>query len=64
MIEHLSLKTCPFCGGTAVLVKETHPTEGDYHFVKCSDCRVYTAAHFGELGIFRAMSAWNRRVNK
>jgi Lar family restriction alleviation protein len=61
MIEHLSLKRCPFCGETAVLVKEPHATEGYYHFVKCSNCGANTGAHFGELGMFRAMSAWNRR---
>lgn len=52
------LKNCPFCGGEAIIDKET-PYMFPIFRVKCSDCEMKTEVHTYKQN---AIDAWNRRV--
>ena len=58
------LKTCPFCGGEAVLCEEHDPMlRNDLAFVKCSDCGCHTPTFIiiGEAAVKDVVDVWNRR---
>ena len=64
------LKSCPFCGGEAVLCKDLVYDGNSYKtaIVKCKDCGCNTGAYIidGYWGIAStvqdAINAWNRRA--
>lgn len=47
------LKTCPFCGGEAVLCKGN-----EISYVQCTKCGCRTDTYYG---IKHAVNTWNRR---
>jgi Lar family restriction alleviation protein len=59
------LKPCPFCGGKAVVNEGQTPWLRT--FVECFDCHVCTCVYYkkdGKSPTYRAIAAWNRRVNE
>ena len=57
-MENKELKSCPFCGGKAYIVKG----KGYYaYWIKCYDCRVETEAYEFE---DEAIEVWNKRVGE
>lgn len=55
------LKTCPFCGGEAVMLTtdEVGYLWNDRYMVRCGSCMCGTG-HYADA--VRAQEAWNRRV--
>lgn len=65
------LKPCPFCGGSAELIKQ-YRLDGQTHYevakVRCQDCKCQTDdyilnGYYGSTDTVQdACKAWNRRV--
>lgn len=57
------LKSCPFCGGEAKVIKQNHREYRPTYYVRCTtlDCKVETPQKRSEA---KAIKAWNRRSNK
>lgn len=60
------LKPCPFCGGTATLLKGGACTLNPFVYVKCNGCgvttkEVYIVAEY--CANDKAVEVWNRRAN-
>ena len=68
MSDELKLKSCPFCGGEAVLNHGHMITATGQYLanVKCSECgiasRVVWSTDSPEEAVKEAIEAWNRRV--
>lgn len=52
------LKPCPFCGGKAILEKESNMYL--WYFVKCKDCHGRSAKKMEKE---KAIKAWERRAD-
>lgn len=62
--ENEELLSCPFCGGTAILLSEKKKGSmfglSDYAVV-CRDCKISTRKAIDE---YEALKIWNKRINK
>lgn len=57
MSKLFKLKSCPFCGGFAGVIKDTYDT---HYMIHCNNCDAKTKTFMQEE---KAVEAWNRRVN-
>ena len=60
-MDDFDLKPCPFCGGSASIVKVTRHCVNNLVVTKCDLCGASTKT-FSEEKPERAAMAWNRRV--
>lgn len=63
--EQAYLKTCPFCGGEPVLVRDYPPSKNpalDDEWVECRDCGAMGPAWRIRRNHSQAVVEWNRRV--
>jgi len=56
-----SLKSCPFCGKSAILNVELTGHKNCFWWVECNNCGSMTKKCFNDQEM--AIKAWNRRYN-
>ena len=60
------LKSCPFCGGKAELIKRAYEDNTGYALVSCKACGNMTKQFYKSLdfcAVDEAIKSWNRRPN-